>query len=138
MAIRAMSPAGRASSGPPPGPICSPTSIRTGSTRSATGRRSRPSSSATRSRWLRSSPGSPAGPVEVAFTDGWIRLDDVEIRLLEEPDVGDLYTFCPVDGSIAAPPHDLRVENGAVVAGWDGCRVRLVPRRMDGEPFVRV
>ena len=83
-------------------------------------------------------PGSAAGPVEVAFTDGWIRLDDVEIRLLEEPDVGDLYTFCPVDGSIAAPPHDLRVENGAVVAGWDGCRVRLVPRRMDGEPFVRV
>lgn len=77
-------------------------------------------------------------PVEIRVDGEWIRFEGIQARLLEEPDVGDLYNFCPVEAAVPAPPHSVRVDGDEVVASWDGSAVRLKARRLDDEPFVRV
>jgi hypothetical protein len=68
----------------------------------------------------------------------WVFAGDVAFRLLEEPDVGDLYNFCPVDGVAPAAPSELKLDAGEVVARWDGCEVRVRPRRPAGQTFLRL
>jgi alpha-mannosidase len=73
-----------------------------------------------------------------ASADGFM-IDDVPIRLLDEPDVGDLYTFCYREqGQVPAPPGRVEVRGQEVDAAWDGLRVLLRATRHEGEPFLRL
>jgi hypothetical protein len=82
----------------------------------------------------------PAGvAVDIARRDGVITIDELEVRLLDEPDVGDLYNFCYDEPDQApSPPAEIEVRGEDVVASWDRLVVRARVTRRAGEPFVRV
>jgi hypothetical protein len=81
----------------------------------------------------------PQLPVELSAEEGWILADGIAFTLRDEPDVGDLYNFCPADeAQVAAGPDTIAAEDGRIVAGWDGLTVRLGVRRREGEPFLRL
>jgi alpha-mannosidase len=67
--------------------------------------------------------------------DGWVAVDDaLRIRLLDEPDVGDLYNFCPAaEDQRPDPPSSLQIVGDEVRARWDGLIVRVRVRRRAGE-----
>ena len=70
---------------------------------------------------------------------GGASADGVSIRLLDEPDVGDLYTFCPADRSqIAAPPEHVELSADGFTVRWDGLVVEIRVTRRRGEPFLRL
>src|SRR4029077_10757309 len=83
---------------------------------------------------------SPA-PVELGEGDtGAILADGLELVLLDEPDVGDLYNFCydQVD-QVPWGPAEIHVGGDDVRAWFDGAlrvRMRITPRA--DEPFVRI
>jgi hypothetical protein len=82
----------------------------------------------------------PAGrPIPPRVAGDRIILDDLELRLVDEPDAGDLYTYCPVPGRDFGPP-DLSLRGDEVVALWGEYQLRVILRatRSEGEPFVRV
>ncbi len=63
------------------------------------------------------------------------------LALADEPDVGDLYTFCPAEGAEGpTPPARLEIDEGrqTAVASWDALEVRLRISRREGEPFLRL
>jgi alpha-mannosidase len=68
-----------------------------------------------------------------------VSVDGVSLRLFDEPDVGDLYNWCPAEEAHRpTAPTWLTVEDESVEAEWDGLRVALrVTRRLD-EPFLRL
>jgi Glycosyl hydrolases family 38 N-terminal domain/Alpha mannosidase middle domain len=70
---------------------------------------------------------------------GGASVDGVPIRLLDEPDVGDLYTFCSADSSqIAAPPEHVELSTDGFTVRWDGLVVEIRVTRRRGEPFLRL
>lgn len=75
-------------------------------------------------------------PVRVEVEDGWIRAGGVAFTLRDEPDQGDLYTFCP--GGEARPPERLETDGRTLLAAWPGLDIRLRVRRLRGEPFLRL
>ncbi len=78
-------------------------------------------------------------PVEIEVRDDAIVIDGLEVRLLDEPDVGDLYNFCYDEpDQVASPPAMIEVRDDEVVAGWVGLVVRARVRRREGEPFIRL
>ncbi len=90
-------------------------------------------------------PGDGIGAAEIPVgvcegDDGAIVADGVELLLLDEPDVGDLYNFCYADpGQIPWGPAELHVEGNDVRALFDDrLEVRLRITRRGGEPFLRV
>jgi alpha-mannosidase len=68
-------------------------------------------------------------------SDGWVVVDGaLRFRLLDEPDVGDLYNFChAVEGQRADPPSALETDGNEVRARWDGLVVGVRVRRRVGE-----
>jgi alpha-mannosidase len=77
-----------------------------------------------------------SAPVELeAAEDGWIAVDGTfRFRLLDEPDVGDLYNYCyAVEGQEPDPPSAVRVEGDEVESSWPGLTVRLRVRRRADE-----
>ena len=60
------------------------------------------------------------------------------LRLLDEQDVGDLYTFCPSPGGSRQPPHVLSASGNRAVARWHALSVTLRFFHGRGEPFVRI
>jgi alpha-mannosidase len=65
--------------------------------------------------------------------------DGVPIRLFDEPDVGDLYNFCPAEPSQRATgPAAIEVKGHEVVAVWDRLVVLLRITRRAEEPFLRL
>ena len=77
--------------------------------------------------------------VPVAVRDGWLEADAIAFALRDEPDVGDLYTFCHAqEGQEASPPDRLEIDGSGVVATWPGLEVRLRVLRSSDEPFVRL
>jgi hypothetical protein len=60
------------------------------------------------------------------------------LRLLDEQDVGDLYTFCPSPGGSRQPPHVLSASGNRAVARWHALSVTLRFFHAPGEPFVRI
>ncbi|GIU98635.1 MAG: hypothetical protein KatS3mg014_0251 [Actinomycetota bacterium] len=75
-------------------------------------------------------------PLSVGIEDGWVRAAGLAFALRDEPDQGDLYTFCP--GGEARPPERLETDGRTVLATWPGLEVRLRLRRLRGEPFLRL
>lgn len=86
-------------------------------------------------------PGTAEVPVQLHASDGRIVADGVTLALADEPDVGDLYNFCPAeDGRGSMPPLLLKIDERRqlVVASWDGLEVRIRISRREEEPFVRL
>jgi alpha-mannosidase len=78
-------------------------------------------------------------PVRPTVAEGWVEADGIAFRLLDEPDVGDLYNFCPADPAQApSPPRRLEADGARVLAAWDGLELALRMSRRAGEPFVRL
>ena len=72
--------------------------------------------------------------------DGAFTADGVELTVLDEPDVGDLYTFCDEREDQAAwAPAEVHVD-GATVRLWfdDDLEVEIEISRREGEPFLRL
>lgn len=81
--------------------------------------------------------------VEVALDplpDGsGVLADGVPIRFLDEPDVGDLYTFCwDQEGQVPSPPGSIAIKGHEVIAAWDRLLVLLRITRRGDEPFMRL
>ncbi|MGE5226793.1 MAG: hypothetical protein ACM3OO_07940 [Planctomycetaceae bacterium] len=77
--------------------------------------------------------------LEVLPDGSGVRADGVPIRLFDEPDVGDLYNFCPASPEQrATPPAAIEVKGHEVVAVWDRLVVLLRITRQAGEPFLRL
>lgn len=65
--------------------------------------------------------------------------DGVPIRLLDEPDVGDLYNHCYAElGQRPAPPQDVTLDGQEVNATWPGLCVRMRVTRHIDEDFLRL
>jgi alpha-mannosidase len=80
-------------------------------------------------------------PVELHADDGRIVADGMALALFDEPDVGDLYTFCPAEGGHGSTsPTRLQLDEPRqlVVARWDALEVRIHISRREGEPFLRL
>jgi alpha-mannosidase len=71
--------------------------------------------------------------------DGGLTAGGIILELFDEPDVGDLYNFCPADPEQrASPPSSLGIDGDLVTASWDGLDVTIrITRRLD-EPFLRL
>jgi alpha-mannosidase len=79
----------------------------------------------------------PPSEVPVAALPEGIEIDGLSLRLLDEPDVGDLYNFCfAEEGQIPSPPARVEVAGDSFEMAWDGLRVSARASRMDGEPVV--
>ncbi|MGH2636754.1 MAG: hypothetical protein ACRDHU_11505 [Actinomycetota bacterium] len=79
-------------------------------------------------------------PTEIAVRDGWVETGGgVAFTLRDEPDVGDLYNFCPAEpGRTPAPPSMLEADGDRVRARWNGLDVRIRAERRRGEAFLRL
>jgi alpha-mannosidase len=78
-------------------------------------------------------------PVTLEPLDDRVLIDGLEVRVLDEPDIGDLYNFCYADeGQVPSPPTSVQVRGHEVVAAWD--RLLLLARvtRRADEPFFRL
>jgi hypothetical protein len=77
--------------------------------------------------------------LEVLPDGSGVEADGVPIRLLDEPDVGDLYNFCYAEpDQRPTPPERVEIRGHEVDATWDGLRVLMrIVRRAD-EDLLRV
>jgi alpha-mannosidase len=86
-----------------------------------------------------SAPSSEVVPSEatvVPLPEG-IEVDGLSLRFFDEPDVGDLYTFCfAEEGQRPSPPGRVEVEGDRFDAVWDGLRVSARAFRIDGEALL--
>jgi alpha-mannosidase len=77
--------------------------------------------------------------VSIELLDEGVRIDGLDVRLLDEPDVGDLYNFCYAEeGQRPSPPGSIEIRGHEVVAAWDRLLVILRITRAADEPFVRI
>jgi alpha-mannosidase len=83
-------------------------------------------------------PSSDLVPVELEPVDGGVSADGVEIRLFDEPDVGDLYTWCPMDEDAHPVSPSAVSTDGAFYSRWDGLRAVIRVTRRADEPFLRL
>jgi alpha-mannosidase len=84
-------------------------------------------------------PSTDLVPVELEPVDGGVSADGVEIRLFDDPDVGDLYNWCPAEeGQRPTPPSSVSIDADGFIANWDGLRVVGHVRRAAGEDFLRL
>jgi alpha-mannosidase len=86
-------------------------------------------------------PESPLGGISLEpLADGsGVSVNGTSVRLFDEPDVGDLYNWCPAERDHRwSPPSRIAVEGRAFEAEWDGLRVDVRVSRRPDEPFFRV
>jgi hypothetical protein len=90
--------------------------------------------------WRVDPPTADVADVSVGVVDGGVAIDGVAVRFDDEPDVGDLYNFCPAtDGQVGAAPDRVSASGGDVEAVWDdGLAIRFRVTRRAGEPFLRL
>jgi alpha-mannosidase len=78
-------------------------------------------------------------PVEIERHGDAVAIDGLAVRLLDEPDVGDLYNFCYDDpAQVASPPGSIEIRGDEVIAAWDRLLVLMRVTRRRDEPFVRL
>jgi alpha-mannosidase len=80
----------------------------------------------------------PELPVELRVSAGRIDVAGVTIRLVDEDDVGDLYSFCPSPEGTPREPISLRVREGGIRARFPAVQIRLRAFARLGEPWVRL
>jgi hypothetical protein len=56
-------------------------------------------------------PGSGVPSVEITLGGDRFAAGGFEFRVVDQGDIGDLYTFCPTDEQPAAPPQEMKVED---------------------------
>jgi alpha-mannosidase len=79
---------------------------------------------------------APSGVTIGALPDG-IDIEGLEMRFLDEPDIGDLYNFCfAEEGQRASAPDRVEVDGDRFVMAWDGLRVSARALRKSGEPVM--
>jgi hypothetical protein len=77
--------------------------------------------------------------VEISERDAGLAIGGLDVRLLDEPDVGDLYNFCyDQPDQIPSPPASIEVNGHEVVATWERLLVHVRVTRREGEPFIRL
>jgi alpha-mannosidase len=76
-------------------------------------------------------PGPPPEKVAVEPVTGGVRVDGLTLRFFDEPDLGDLYTFCPDQGGIPSPPVTVDVDEDRFEVGWGGIRLVASASRND-------
>ncbi len=78
-------------------------------------------------------------PVALGLEGTGVVVDGLSVRLLDEPDVGDLYNFSYEDpAQVPSAPGSVEIRGDEVIAAWDRLLVLFrVTRRVD-EPFVRL
>jgi alpha-mannosidase len=77
--------------------------------------------------------------VEVAIDAGWIVIDGIRLSLFDEPDVGDLYNFSPVEGAKPLGPTELTANGQRVTARFfNDLEVEIDVSRAEQEPFFRL
>jgi Glycosyl hydrolases family 38 N-terminal domain/Alpha mannosidase middle domain len=86
-----------------------------------------------------SDPALSALALEPLADGSGVSVDGRALRLFDEPDVGDLYTWCPADGEHRrSPPTVVAVDGHAFEAEWEGLRVDVRVSRRADEPFFRL
>jgi hypothetical protein len=86
-------------------------------------------------------PESPLAGISLEpLADGsGVSVDGTPVRLFDEPDVGDLYNWCPAERDHRQlPPSSIAVEGGAFEADWDGLRADVRVSRRADEAFFRL
>ena len=77
--------------------------------------------------------------IEILPDGDGVVADGIALRLFDEPDVGDLYTFCYAEeGQTPSPPASIELEGHEVRARWDGVLVVLRIAHRADEPFLRL
>ena len=62
--------------------------------------------------------------IDVSEVAGGIAIDGVELRFFDEPDVGDLYTFCWAgEGNRPSPPSRVATTGARFLAEWEGLSI---------------
>jgi alpha-mannosidase len=78
-------------------------------------------------------------PVELVADGDRLVGEGFELRLVDEGDIGDLYTWCPTPDRPARGPTSLVAhDDGSATAGFEGLSVQVRAQRRGGEPFVRL
>ena len=78
--------------------------------------------------------GAGLSPKKVAVerVTGGVRIDGLTLRFFDEPDLGDLYTFCgPDEGWILSPPDVVTADEDRFEVGWDLLRLVASASRND-------
>lgn len=78
-------------------------------------------------------------PVAIEPLPGGAVVEGVPLRLLDEPDVGDLYNFCPASAEqVPSPPAAVEIHGEEVHASWEGLEARFRVERRADEDLVRL
>jgi alpha-mannosidase len=94
-------------------------------------------------------PASAGDRIEVRADGDWLEAAGVRLRLLDEPDVGDLYNFCPAEFASPLPPESVSVDGREAnlsfgrdlsVRLWVGGNLSRAagPRARPDPPLVRI
>jgi alpha-mannosidase len=76
--------------------------------------------------------------VDLRVSAGRIQLGGMTLRLVDEDDIGDLYTFCPNAEALPSEPTSLLVREGTIRGRFPQLQFRMRAFRRPGEPFVRL
>ncbi len=80
-----------------------------------------------------------AEPLDLRANGEWLQAGDVRFRLLDEPDVGDLYNFCPAGHAKPLGPDRVEVDGRrAELSFGPDLSVSLYRQYRGPEPFVRL
>jgi hypothetical protein len=84
--------------------------------------------------------GSPSEtiPVPLEAAGRGIVANGVELAFVDEPDVGDLYNFCPAEGQHPSPPDSVEVEGDRARITWRGLDVSIRVAQGRGDAVLRV
>jgi mannosylglycerate hydrolase len=68
-----------------------------------------------------------------------VSIDGTAVQLFDEPDIGDLYNWCPADDDHrVSPPSNIAIQGRTFEAEWDGLRVDVRVLQRADEPFFRL
>jgi alpha-mannosidase len=77
-------------------------------------------------------------PVPIRAGEGHLEVEGLRLRLVDEGDIGDLYTFCPSDAAPPTEPDEVRADGNHATAFFPGLAVQLRAFRRGQDPFIRI